>query len=63
MHFSIPLLAAGYNSKWVPIRFSSIFEIAGLIGKVLAPKVRLPADEGSSRLRLPCLSAEEANES
>ena len=44
MHFSIPLLAASYNSKWVPIRFSSIFEIAGLIGKVLAPKVRLPAD-------------------
>ena len=30
MHFSIPFLAAGFDSKWVPICCSSIFENAGL---------------------------------
>jgi hypothetical protein len=45
MHFSILFLAAGCDSKWAPIRCSSIFEIAGLIGKVLAPMPAFPGDE------------------
>jgi hypothetical protein len=56
MHFSILFLAAGCDSKWAPIRCSSIFEIAGLIGKVLAPMPAFPGDEPYALWRLSLLA-------